>query len=473
MNKNELDIILKEGEGYKIEFKENISGIDKEIVAFANSSGGKIFIGVTDNGQCKGIVSSNKLKSQIQDIANNCNPKPEISIEKIENIIIVTVKEGEDKPYQCSSGFYMRIGANSQKMNRDKIKEFFRSEGKVRFDEIISKDFNYDKDFDNEKFSKYLELASIDSYQKRDIVLSSLCVLEKKNKKCFFNNAGILFFAKEPQKFIPWSVYTVVLYKDENGTDIIDRKDITGSLVEIVDKVMDFVRLNTKVAYKFTGMPQRENIYEYPLEAIREAVINSVMHKDYFEHGHNNILKIFYNNKIEIENIWSKPKNFKLGKTIFRRNQIIADLFARIHYGEKLGSGISRIKEYCKKENAPLPQITYTDTHFYIVFKPSNEYIRLSMTVNHDSLKTMEETVEKTTPKTREKTRGKTRGKIIRLISKNPYITTEELSEKTGLTIKGIEWNIKKLKNENLLKRIGSKKGGYWQIINNNLENNE
>ena len=122
------------------------------------------------------------MKSQIQDIANNCNPKPEISIEKIENIIIVTVKEGEDKPYQCSSGFYMRIGANSQKMNRDEIKEFFRSEGKVRFDEIISKDFNYDKDFDNEKFSKYLELASIDSYQKRDIVLSSLCVLEKKIK---------------------------------------------------------------------------------------------------------------------------------------------------------------------------------------------------------------------------------------------------------------------------------------------------
>ena len=73
-------------------------------------------------------------------------------------------------------------------------------------------------------------------------------------------------------------------------------------------------------------------------------------------------------------------------------------------------------------------------------------------------------------PQTR---KTETREKIIRLISKNPYITTEELSEKTGLTIKGIEWNIKKLKNENLLKRIGSKKGGYWQIINNNLENHE
>ncbi len=109
-----------------------------------------------------------------------------------------------------------------------------------------------------------------------------------------------------------------------------------------------------------------------------------------------------------------------------------------------------------------------------IILKEGEGYkIEFKENIQNDSLKTMEETVEKTTPKTREKTRGKTREKIIRLISKNPYITTEELSEKTGLTIKGIEWNIKKLKNENLLKRIGSKKGGYWQIINNNLENHE
>ncbi|HOU82606.1 MAG TPA: winged helix-turn-helix transcriptional regulator [Bacteroidales bacterium] len=105
-----------------------------------------------------------------------------------------------------------------------------------------------------------------------------------------------------------------------------------------------------------------------------------------------------------------------------------------------------------------------------IILKEGEGYkIEFKENIQNDSLKTMEETVEKTTPKTREKTREK----IIRLISKNPYITTEELSEKTGLTIKGIEWNIKKLKNENLLKRIGSKKGGYWQIINNNLENHE
>ena len=113
MDKKEIDIILKEGEGYKIEFKEGLSNLEKEIAAFANSSGGRIFLGVTDEGKLKGINITNELKSRIQDIANNCRPKIKISIERLENVLIINVREGEDKPYECSSGFYKRIGPNS------------------------------------------------------------------------------------------------------------------------------------------------------------------------------------------------------------------------------------------------------------------------------------------------------------------------------------------------------------------------
>lgn len=456
MNKEELSLILKEGEGYKIEFKENINGLDKEIVSFANASGGKIFLGVTDNGEPKGITISNKLKSQIQDIANNCRAKPFILLEEVGNVLIVNVREGTDKPYECALSFYKRIGPNSQKMTRNEIIEIFKAEGKIRFDELIEPKFNYPKDFDRNKLSSFLELAGLSKLTKREFVLSSLSVVEKQEGNLYFNNAGVLFFAKDPQKFIPWSVFTVVLFKNTEGTDVIDRKEITGGLFEIVNKVMDFVRLYTKVAYRFTGMPKRENIYEYPFEAIREAVINSVMHKDYFEHGHNNILK-FFPDRIQIENIWSKPKDFMLGKTIFRRNQVISDLFARIHFGEKIGSGMERIREYCKKENTPFPDIHFTETHFYVVFKQSREYLKLSAKE--------QETSQITGEKTMEKTREKTREKIIRLIEENSYITVEELAKKTGLTIKGIEWNIKKLKDENILKRIGPDKGGYWKVI--------
>ena len=107
MNPEELAMLLEEGEGYKIEFKEGISGIDKDMVAFTNSSGGRIFLGITDDKQIKGINITNRLKTQIQDIANNCRPKVKIFLEQIEfhdkDVLIVSVREGEDKPYECSS----------------------------------------------------------------------------------------------------------------------------------------------------------------------------------------------------------------------------------------------------------------------------------------------------------------------------------------------------------------------------------
>jgi len=382
MNPEELAMLLEEGEGYKIEFKEGISGIDKDMVAFTNSSGGRIFLGITDDKQIKGINITNRLKTQIQDIANNCRPKVKIFLEQIEfhdkDVLIVSVREGEDKPYECSSGFYKRIGAISQKLTRDEIMEFFKSEGKIRFDELINEKFFFPQDFDKEKLNTFLELADLSKTLSPEKILIRLGVAEKQENIIYLNNAGVLFFADEPQKSVPWSVFTVVLFKDLDGVDIIDRKEIRGSLFEIVDKVMDFVKLYTKVAYKFTGKPKREEIYEYPLEAIREAVINSVMHRDYFEKGHNNILR-FFPDRILIENIWIEPKGFELGKTTFRRNHIISDLFARIGFGEKLGSGILRMRSICKHADAPEPMIEYNESYFWITFKPSGKYVQVTL----------------------------------------------------------------------------------------------
>ena len=377
MDKKELDIILKEGEGYKIEFKESLSNLEKELVAFANSSGGRIFLGITDDCKIKGIHITNKLKSRIQDMANNCKPGIKIRIEDFNCILIINVHEGDDKPYECSSGFYKRIGPNSQKLARNELSDFFRSEGIIKFDELIELDSGYPKDFDKNKFKSFLQLAGIRKISDTEKLLTNLGVAERRSEKLCFNNAGILFFTREPQRFIPWSVFTVALFKDDRGVDIIDRKEIEGSLFEIVEEVMKFVKLYSKVAYRFTGQPQRENIYEYPFDAIREAVINSVMHKYYFEHGHNNILR-FLPDRIRIENYWQKPSHFILGKTVFRRNHIIADLFSKIHFGEKMGTGFDRIREICEKENTPFPDIELNENYFYVTFRQSREYLEMA-----------------------------------------------------------------------------------------------
>ena len=107
MNKYKvIDSILQEGEGYKVEFKESFNkSLSKEIVAFANSEGGRIFLGVSDEGKIKGIKITNKLKSQIQDIARNCEPAINLNMTSTGNILIIEVPNGKYRPYQCKEGF--------------------------------------------------------------------------------------------------------------------------------------------------------------------------------------------------------------------------------------------------------------------------------------------------------------------------------------------------------------------------------
>ena len=161
MTKKELKQILEEGEGQFIEFKEKPDKkLPKEIVAFANASGGRIFLGINDNNAVTGINITNKLKSQIIDTGKNCDPKIHLGLEQLKNVLIINVLEGENKPYQCSSGFYLRLGTNSQKLTRDEILEFSIKESKIRFDEQICENFDF-SDFDDEKFENYLKLANI------------------------------------------------------------------------------------------------------------------------------------------------------------------------------------------------------------------------------------------------------------------------------------------------------------------------
>ena len=151
------DLILT-GEGYHIEFKQALDkSLIDEVCAFANSSGGDILVGVTDDGAVKGIDVGNRLRSQIQDVLNQLQPKLDIDIEFTDNLIIIHVPEGQEKPYGCSRGFFMRVGANSQKMTRNEIIAFFKKEGRVNFEELINEKANFEKDFDSKAFRYYLD----------------------------------------------------------------------------------------------------------------------------------------------------------------------------------------------------------------------------------------------------------------------------------------------------------------------------
>jgi len=136
MDIDELKFLIGQGEGYNLEFKESFSKrIAVDVCAFANANGGKILLGVTDGGEIIDIKITNRLKSQIYDIARNLDPSINVSIYVVGNVLVIDITEGVDKPYSTTGKFYLRIGSNSQQLGRDEIRKFFQEEGLVFFDE--------------------------------------------------------------------------------------------------------------------------------------------------------------------------------------------------------------------------------------------------------------------------------------------------------------------------------------------------
>lgn len=183
---------LQAGEGYHTEFKQSLDkSFIEEACAFANSGGGRIFLGVTDNGAIKGIDTGNAVRSRVQDMLGHIEPRLSCGIETTGKVLVVKIPEGTEKPYGCPRGFFMRMGANSQKLTRNQIIEFFQKEGRIRFDELSHAKAVYPKDFDPDAFARFLQLAGISPGIERETLLHNLDCLTADNR---FTNAGVLYF---------------------------------------------------------------------------------------------------------------------------------------------------------------------------------------------------------------------------------------------------------------------------------------
>ena len=279
------------------------------------------------------------------------------------------MREGDDKPYSCASGFYIRIGPNSQKLSRDEIFEFFKEEGKIRFDELINSKFEYDAHFDPRKLDKFLRLAAISKVLDDPSILVNLGVAEKQEDTVIFNNTGILFFARNLQDIYYHTAVTCALYKGTEKVDVLDRRDFNEDIISSIDGAMNFLKQWIPVRYEMTGTPRRREVPETPYDALREAIINAVTHRDYFERGANVMVEMF-DDRIEIANPGGLVKGLRpedFGKRSVLRNPNIANLLREAGYIEKMGTGISKIRTLMAEAGLPPVEFEF-DTFFAATF---------------------------------------------------------------------------------------------------------
>lgn len=285
MTQEELKLLTEEGEGYILEFKESLNKrIIPEVVAFANSIGGKILIGVNDKGEIIGTDTSNKQRANIQNQIKQIEPKIDVEIELVDNVIVINVPEGNDKPYSSSEGYFLRAGAMCQKMTRDEIRKFLEEGGKIQFDRIINKDAKYPEDFDENAYNKFLKLSNSKEVLEREELLVNLNCLKKVNDKYMFTNAGIMFFVKAPKRFLVQDYITCVAFKGTNRVYILDTLECEKDMISNIEDALAFAKRNIKLTYLINsevmqeqGNATRKEVLEIPEDVLKEAIVNRSM----------------------------------------------------------------------------------------------------------------------------------------------------------------------------------------------------
>jgi len=454
MTEQALKAIIQAGEGNQVEFKRNVnSDISREVVAFANSSGGRIFVGIDDDGTVPGIPVTNELKARVQSIARDCDPPVHIELETFNNLLIIHVPEGMNKPYRCTNGFYIRSGAACSRLSTEEIREFMIVEGKLRFEEMITPAAAYPAVLDESAVSRYFRLAGVSGVIGMEEILMNLGVLVRNGSGSMLNNVGILFFAKDPARMLPHCAVNCLLFKGNSKVHILDRKSFDFELLGNIDEAILFIERHLNLAYEIKEV-RRKEILEIPEFVIREAIVNAVAHRDYFERGANVQVDIF-DNRVEISNPGGLPKGLKLenfGKHSVARNSLVSALLHRCSYIEKAGTGIQRMRDAMKEAGLLEPSFEFSG--FFTIILARNKVVEKKST---DELVVSADRMERMLA-------------ILRSLRDSALLDIALLAERFGTSGRTIRRDLEMLEQNGWVKSIGATRNKQYSITAEGLK---
>ena len=357
LNESELKEIIKRKEGERLEFKSSGAGPHRlvEIVAsFANTSGGLLLIGVTDEAGVRGTnIGRGTIEHLTNTITDNTDPViyPKITIPTIDGkkIISIEVAPSDEKPHLAYGRPFKRAGSVTKLMSRSEYKRLLFSQAKYAFGSQICPEATW-ADIDEEAIldfkKKYESVNDSRLHGSSEEILKSRGCLTVDGR---VTNAGILGFGKEPQKFIPKAYVTIVRYPEVTITDtILDSKDFFGNLFDQIDNANQYLREHIQVISKVSEADlARQDTPVYPYFVLRELLVNAVAHRDYNIYGSRVLIQMFAD-RIEfyspggfLEGITSE----NLRESQRSRNPAIARILNDVQYLEEFGNGIDRIYE--------------------------------------------------------------------------------------------------------------------------------
>lgn len=438
-------------EAQNIEYKRDWSDeYIKWICGFANSQGGKIYIGIDDAGEVYGLKNEKKL---LEDIPNKVKDILGIMVDvnlktKSKKYYIEIVVEKYPYPVNYKGQYFFRSGSTKQELKGAALDRFILKKQGNRWDGVPQPNLTV-KELSKTSFDYFKKNASDTNRitpeelkDKPEILLEKLLL---KTDTGYYKRATILLFHPNPEKFITGAFVKIGYFNTDD--DLAFQDEIHGTLFEQVEKTMELLLTKyLKAAISYKGIHRIEQ-YPIPEPALREAILNAIVHKDYSS-GIPIQISV-YANKLMIWNEGQLPDNWTVARLKTKHpshpyNPDIANCFFRAGLIETWGRGTIKILNECKLAKVATPTFKYDLSGFIIEFK----FKALQQAIASTSIELKDSTADK----------------IISQIKNNSAITILELSEKIGvaeITIKRILNNLQKTKK---VIREGSKKSGVWKV---------
>lgn len=381
MNKNELLEIIYKGENSYIEFNdEGIRAEDlaEEFVAFANSEGGTVLIGIADTGKIVG-VNDNLIEEKVMNICrNNCLPNiiPLFEIIDVENkkIAVVTIPKGLSKPYYTvDNKYYIRVGTTKRIATREELLRLFEANGTIHYDispvqNTSIKNLNLDviREY-------YLKYNAFDLYEEEndtiERILINADILKESDGKVACSVGGLFVFGKNPDIMLPQNGVSFAHFRGNEITDeLIDKKVVVGRIQDIAEQVMTVLKNNMALPSVVKDL-RREEFHQYPLLVLREAIVNTLVHRNYSIAGSK--IRIFmFDDRIEFHSPGKLPNTVTIEKmkigVSYARNPFLVKYMENLRYIDQLGRGIPMILKTMKEMGAREPLLQEIGEEFIL-----------------------------------------------------------------------------------------------------------
>jgi len=344
------------------------------ICGFANAQGGKIYIGKDDNGNVIGVADYKDLMEKIPNkIKNQLGITAEVNLlQEDGKHYIEIVVQPYSVPISLRGRYFYRSGSVKQELTGAALNEFMLKRIGKKWDGVPVPNVTVE-DLKADTFTffkeKGIKSGRIDEASRNDTplqVLENLKLVENN----YLNRAAVMLFHPDPEKFVSGAYIKIGFFRTDS--DLLFQDEIHGNLFEQVEKTVDFLLTKyTKALISYEGLTRVET-YEYPKDALREAVLNAVAHKDYT--GPYPIQISVYPDKIMIWNYGRLPENWTVEDLLDKhssqpRNPDIATAFFRSGYVESWGRGMDKMKNLCLEAKIPVPQFSCKGNDFWTVFR--------------------------------------------------------------------------------------------------------